>query len=327
MQNLPLNDFIVSHDAVAAKAQYEGTVNLFLADCRMRNLSPVTIEGYHVYLKQFQHDLENWGLSLDTLHPKDLSVRMIHGMLDRQLKPNTINGRIRALQQFFKFLYLDEHLEVNLAAGLKPIPNKERIVQTFTEEQVRLLLDAPDQTTFTGLRDYTIMLVFLETGIRVLEMTRLCVSDINFEEQTILIRMAKNRKSRSIPIQATCVDALLRYLHERGPQPFDALWITLKQQPIARFSIIDMVKVYMKKVGITDMRGSCHLFRHTMAKFFLLNGGDIFTLQYLLGHATLEMTRHYVELFSSDLRQQHEKFSPVENLMGELANEGEVHPS
>lgn len=305
---------IVSYDPVAAKAQYGEAVRLFLMDCRFRNLSPFTIEGYHVYLKSLQRDLEAWQLSLDTLTPKDLSVRMVGEMLDKALKPNTINGKIRTLQQFFKFLCQDGQMETNLADGLKPIKNDRKMIHTFSEEQVQRILAESDQTTFTGLRDYAIMLLFLETGIRVMEMSLLTVSDVNFEENFIRIKMGKGRKFRSVPIQATCVQTLKRYLEERGEQPFDQLWITVFDKPLARNSIINLVKDHMNNAKITGVYGACHIFRHTMAKFFLMNGGDIFTLQYLLGHANLEMTRYYVELFSTDIHKQHEKYSPIENL-------------
>ncbi|WP_135555921.1 tyrosine-type recombinase/integrase [Paenibacillus cymbidii] len=307
----------ITYDTAAANPQHAEAVRMFLMDCRCRNLSPYTIEGYHVYLTSFQRKLEAWQLSLDTLTPKDLSVRMINEMLEQNLKPNTINGKIRTLQQFFKFLYHDGQMQINLADTLKPIKNDQRVIHTFTEEQVQHILAAPDRNTFTGLRDYTIMLLFLETGIRVMEMYNLTIPDINFEENTVLIRMGKGRKFRSIPIQATCIDSLKHYIAERGSQSFDKLWITVFDSPMARNSMIHMVKDHMAKAEITGVKGACHIFRHTMAKFFLLNGGDIFTLQYLLGHANLEMTRYYVELFNTDLHKQHEKYSPIENLTNE----------
>lgn len=123
-------------------------------------------------------------------------------MLDKALKPNTINGKISTLQQFFKFIYQDGQTETNLAERLLPIKNDRKMIHTFTEVQVQRILAAVDQTSFTGLRDYAILLLFLETGMRVIEMTNLAV-------------------------------------------------------------------------GITGVDGACHIFRHTMAKMFLINSGDI----------------------------------------------------
>ena len=82
-----------------------------------------------------------------------------------------------------------------------------------------------------------------------------------------------------------------------------------------------MISGHCQKAGIKGVQGSTHTFRHTFAKFFLMNGGDIFTLQYLFRHTTLEMTRYYAELFSKDLHKQHEKCSPVEHLAEDLEEE------
>jgi len=306
---------------VSSRAQFSEAVRLFLMDCRFRNLSPMTIEGYYTYLRALQRDLDQWGLSLNTLTPKDLTVRMVNEMLEQGFKPNTINGKIRTCQQFFKFLHLEGILDTNLAESLKPIKNERKMVHTFTEEQVQAIMRQPDRKTFTGLRDYTMMLVLLDTGMRVNELTQMKISHIDFEEKTIHIPMGKGRKFRVVPIQQTCVNALKEYLEERGEHEFDDLWVTVFHQPFRRYGVIQMISGHCQKAGINGVQGSAHTFRHTFAKFFLMNGGDIFTLQYLLGHTTLEMTRYYVELFSKDLHKQHEKCSPVEHLAEDLKEE------
>lgn len=75
---------------VSSRAQFSEAVRLLLMDCRYRNLSPMTIEGYYTYLRALQRDLDQWGLSLNTLTPKDLTVRMVNEMLEQGFKPNTI---------------------------------------------------------------------------------------------------------------------------------------------------------------------------------------------------------------------------------------------
>ncbi|MFC4767199.1 tyrosine-type recombinase/integrase [Effusibacillus consociatus] len=306
------------------RQKFDEAVGMFLTNCRYRNLSPVTIQGYRDYLNGLRKDLEDWGLSIFELTPKDLSHRMVNQMREVGCATNTINGRIRTCQQFFKFLWKDGITETNLAANLRPIRFEKQIIQTFTEEQVKALLNQPDRNTFTGLRDYVIMLIFLETGVRVAEMANMKTSDINWEDQTIRIPTGKGRKFRIVPIQQTCIRELRRYMIERGNQGCDNLWVTVFNKPYTRYGIIDMVRRYRRRAGIKGVAGSCHTFRHTMAKFFLINGGDIFTLQSILGHATLEMTRQYVELFSSDIHYQHAKCSPIENL---VANGGSFEES
>jgi integrase/recombinase XerD len=131
-----------------ARSQYREAVRLFLLDCRLRNLSPFTIQSYHKYLESLQHDMESWQLSLVSLQPIDLSERMIQGMLRLGFATNTINGRIRTCQQFFKFLYQEGILAQNVALGLKPLPKVKTMLHTFSESQLQNIFMQPDQNTF-----------------------------------------------------------------------------------------------------------------------------------------------------------------------------------
>jgi len=90
------------------------------------------------------------GLALKTLVPKDLTQRMIHFMMDQKLTANTMNGRIRTCQGFFRFLWEGGIMESDLADGLKVMKTQNQMLFTFTEAQVRTVLAQPDQTTFTG---------------------------------------------------------------------------------------------------------------------------------------------------------------------------------
>ncbi len=87
--------------------------------------------------------------------------------------------------------------------------------------------------------------------------------------------------------------------------PHDYLWTNLDEKPFEPGGIRVMIARYCRKARIKGIQCSCHTFRYTMAKKYLMNGGDIFTLQHILGHAKIETTRYYVELFSRDLQEQH----------------------
>jgi integrase/recombinase XerD len=317
MKKTPIYDSqsFVLPDNVSSRVQFREASRLYLLDCRYRNLAPTTIDFYKFHLQAFEHFMDYFRLELKTLVPTDLILRMTHYMMDQKLTANTINGRIRTCQGIFKFLYQDGIMETNLAEGLKVMKAHNQMLFTFTIDQTRTILKQPDQTTFTGLRDYTMMMVLLETGMRVMELTNMNLSDIDFQNQSIRILMGKGRKPRIVPIQITCIKAIMKYIQERGTLQFDDAWITLNNTPLQKAAIEKIVRDHCKKAKFTGVRGSCHTFRHTMAKMYLLNGGDIFTLQYILGHTTLDMTRRYIELFGKDLQLQHEKSSPIEFLM------------
>lgn len=107
---------------------------------------------------------------------------------------------------------------------------------------------------------------------------------------------------------------LKQYLAERGDVETDWLFVNVEGTALRTRTIQENIQEYGKLAGISGVQVSPHTFRHTMAKFCILNGGDVFTLQQILGHSTLDMVRYYVELFSKDIREQHQKYSPVENM-------------
>jgi integrase/recombinase XerD len=300
---------------VSWRAQFHEAVRLFLMYCRYRNLASTTIQFYKWELQRLEVFLEQAHLDFLCLVSTDLNLSLMHYLLDKKITPNSINCLIRTCRVFFPFLMKEGILENNIASGLKLIKAQNQMVYTFTEEQVESILIQPNQTTFTGFRDYVMMLVLLDTGIRVMELSNMKISDIDFMEKNICIPEGKGRKHRYVPIQTTCSNELKKYIRERGQQPFEELWITISNQPLKKQAIEVLVRVHCKKANIKGTRGSCHTFRHTMAKYYLLNGGDVFSLMKILGHSTLDMTRRYIDLFSNDIHVQHEKASPLEYMM------------
>lgn len=128
--------------------------------------------------------------------------------------------------------------------------------------------------------------------------------------------MGKGAKERDLPLGQAATQALRRY--QRGLadlRPGDPFFISRYGGRITRKSVHELVTRYGKKAGIEGVRCSPHTLRHTGAKRFILAGGDVFTLQKLLGHTTLFMVRRYVEMTSIDIQAQHERYSPVDSLL------------
>lgn len=302
---------------VAEEGSFEEAVHLYLLECKYRNLSRETIRKYRSSLKKVQHRLESLGLEFATLTSQDLTHTLIPNMLEG-LSVRTVNCTICILKELFKFLYRECWLTTNIGENLRLLKVEQELVHTFTEEHIQELLSQPVRSTFTGFRNYIMMLVLLDTGVRLKELATLRVADVNFEEEIIIIRRGKGRKPRIAPIQRTCLMQLRLYLIERGAVQHEYLWTNLDNQPFDSGGIRAMVTRYCKKAQIKGIQCSCHTFRHTMAKRYLLNGGDIFSLKQILGHERIETTQYYVELFSKDLQTQHEKYSPLENMVVEF---------
>ncbi len=106
----------------------------------------------------------------------------------------------------------------------------------------------------------------------------------------------------------------MKYLLKRNYQ-FPELWLTEERNPLKKWGVAQMINVLGRKTGITDARCSPHTFRHTVATFFLQNGGKEFEVQAILGHSTLVMTRKYAaSINSQSAAESHKRFSPVENM-------------
>ncbi|ALS28813.1 integrase [Paenibacillus sp. 32O-W] len=253
-------------------------------------------------------------LDIYSVTSRDVKNHFVAYLIDRGKSDNTVNGRIKGVKQFFRYLFEEGWMTNNIADELHVVKAEKLMIQTFTREQVSDLLEQPDRKTFTGFRDYTMMMVLLETGMRISELCNLKTGDLFFKEQEIRISKGKGGKARRVPFQQTCAKIVRNYLDIRGDLETDALFVNINNEPISTRALQEKMQAYGKAAGIQGVRVSPHTFRHTMAKFYILNGGDPFTLRRILGHATLDMVEYYVELFSSDIKKQHKKFSPVENM-------------
>ncbi|GIP20834.1 tyrosine-type recombinase/integrase [Paenibacillus sp. J22TS3] len=193
------------------------------------------------------------------------------------------------------------------------LKQKKTIVNTFTPDQLRLLIAQPDQKTFVGVRDRVIMMLFAETGIKVRELTDIETTDIVWKEGCILIN-GKGYKQRVIPFQSVMRKELSKYLALRGNLDHNTLFVTINNTPLTIRQIQEQISFYGHRAGIKGVRCSPHTLRHTFAKMSIQNGADVFALQAVLGHATLDQVKTYVYMFSHEVRNEHRKFSPLEKM-------------
>lgn len=157
------------------------------------------------------------------------------------------------------------------------------------------------------------MTFMLDTGVRVRELCDIKVDDIRWDDGQVLIH-GKNGEDRLVPIEAQTKRLLKRYVAARGYSAVDWLFITVDDKQMNRDSVRDRIEKYGRMANIQNVRCSPHTFRHTFAKMSVQNGANLFDLQKILGHKTLEMVRVYVNLFSSDTKESHRRFRPINNL-------------
>jgi site-specific recombinase XerD len=234
-----------------------------------------------------------------------------------RLSGHTVNGYMRALQTFWSWLGREDFIEENPFARLKIPKAPKKVIPIFTEEQLRQLFGAVDVTSPIGYRDYAIMLTLLDTGIRCNEFNRLRLPDVNFESRLFKV-WGKGSRERLVPIGAKVQKAIWKYINRYRPDPasprYDHVFLTHDGHPLTKDRLEAIVERYGRKAGITGVRVSPHTFRHTMAVTFLRNGGDVFTLQRILGHSQLEVLRVYINLAQADISRVHQRNSPADNM-------------
>ena len=167
----------------------------------------------------------------------------------------------------------------------------------------------------TSDRDMAIFMVMLDTGLRPGELCRLQIIDANQSTGEIQIRPYRIGKTRPrvVIIEKTARKALWKYLISRpDAKDREPLFLTDEGREMTRHTLGSLVARIGDRSGVPD--ANPYRFRHTFAIEYLRNGGDVFTLQRLLGHATLEMVRHYLSLANSDAQAAHRQASPVENM-------------
>jgi len=202
----------------------------------------------------------------------------------------------------------------NAAKDLKPPKVTRKVVSTLSDEEIRAILST-FSTSPSDARNQTLFMILLDSGLRIGELINLKMEDIHKDEGYLKV-MGKGRKERIVPIGSNAQRTLQRYLFRYRPKPahqgIDNVFLSISGNPLTENSIKLMFTRLATRSGVTRLHA--HLCRHTFATRFLTNGGDVFTLQQILGHSTLEMVRHYVNLASNHVAIQHQRFSPLDRL-------------
>ncbi|HDR8018737.1 TPA: tyrosine-type recombinase/integrase [Bacillus cereus] len=316
--DLNVKELAVIHDSVQLDVlDYKTALHLFLNDCELRNLRDHTIRYYRSELTTFYKLLMDQSVSTN---PTEITSEVIkknvifHMKEVLQRKPVTINTRLRAIRAFFNFLHTERYIKSNPMKDVKFLRVRRQAIPTFSKEQIKVLLKQPDLTTFIGFRDYTVMLLLLETGVRANELVGIAITDIKWEDSFVHIRNTKGYKERLVPIQSYMKEVLRKYVTVRGSMETDALFTSIDNRPMTKRQLQNRISKYGEMANIKDIRCSPHTFRHTFAKLSVQNGAGIFELQQILGHTTMDMVRTYVNLFSNDVKEKHKEFSPLKIL-------------
>ncbi len=265
------------------------------------NVSPATVSWYAHAFK--------W-LSSETPTQAELKSTVLR-MREAGLKETGCNAVIRAVNAYLHWCTGSER---KCGAGcnhprLTRLKEPENILPTLSDAQVRLIIDwKPRSKSFYDRRLHLLTLFLLDTGCRISEAVGVGVSDVDLDNMLVALS-GKGRKERVVPISFTLRKAVLRFVRDFNLKPESALFATHEGVPVRRMTALRSVKLFCERLGFEPPARTLHSFRHTFALNYLRRGGSVFHLQKVLGHSSLEMSRRYTNLATTDLQAVHERVS------------------
>ncbi len=291
------------------KMDWREALQQFLFYKRAEGRSELTLRDYEYHVTHF------FDLYPNCFHDEQQLKKCLYEYLSQPIKPATYNLRLTYLKAFFKWCVEENILKSNPLEGL-PKKKAEGRIANIDTEILEKLLKLPDKNTFCGLRDYALILLTLDTGIRPKEAFSLLIEHFDFKTLQVFIPSdaAKTRVSRVLPILPVTANAIKRLIAARHPEWDDRVpvFCTVTGKPLTRDMWHDRMEMYSKKLGVKIRP---YDLRHTFALLYLKNGGYELSLQKTLGHTTLEMTKRYVHFTQNDLREINNTASPLNMLL------------
>lgn len=282
----------------------------FIRKAMVRNLSKNTIDTYKCHYNIFCKYMAGENMI------SDITEKIVDGFilyLKNESAANEItrNTYLRSIRAFLYYCMDCGYLERYKITMPKV---EKKMKETYTDSELERLLKKPDITkcSFAEYRIWVLENYLLGTANRISSALNVRINDIDFENAIIIIRKTKNRKQQMIPLSQTLSDILKEYIEIRGGTGEDFLFCNTFGEQGNRRTFQQEVQRYNIKRNVN--RTSCHLFRHTFAKKWILAGGDVFRLQKIMGHYDLEMTKEYVQMFGQDLQTDFERFNPLDRI-------------
>lgn len=293
----------------------------------VKDSSSLTIQGYqrdlrlffefYIRTKNLIPDKKNDDTEVDLSFINDeilsqITLNDIHSFLSfcKDARSNSSVTRARkasAIRGFFKYVS-DRmgYIESNPASQLQVAKAKDKLPKYLTLEQSRDLLNSVEGNNKE--RDYCILTLFLNCGLRLAELVNLNISDFNLNEKTLVVT-GKGNKQRMLYLNKACVDAIMSYLAVRPHDGLkadarNALFISRLNKRIGRQAVQLMVYGYLEKIGLDGQHYSVHKLRHTAATLMYQHSGvDVLVLKDLLGHENLSTTEIYTHIENKQLRE------------------------
>ena len=267
-----------------------------------RGCKPVTLATHCGFIVPFLVFIGQMGkTAAGQISKKDLEAYVEHQQ-DRGLKPLTIDGTLRSIYAFIRYLVEADLLPADLLLKKIRIQVPKPLPRAMDPVDTRRFL-----ATIDNIRDRALILLLLRTGMRIGELLNTSIDDLNLVEKKIFIMIGeKNRLGRTVCISDDACSVLEKWMRKRDSSQ-KYLFYGLRRQPLGYSRARDILRAYLKKAGLAHKGYTLHCLRHTFATDLLNAGMRLECLQQLLGHSSLEMTLRYARLTDKTREEEYYK--------------------
>ncbi len=313
------------------------TIDEYILDHRSQNHSPKTIEWHMLSLGNLATFLEKEGVTfieqIERVHLLSWlnALNTQPGSKGRMLAARSVNCYARSMRAFCRWLELEEYVEVTPSKNVKMPKVGKPLIRIIEFEEFERMLQACTPahevgplTDINAARNRAILWLLWDTGIRLAELCDLRLANFNRDKGMIIVH-GKGEKERRIALGRNALRTLLLYIDRYRPNSQTLLDLGNPNEDhvflgeggfaFTRHGVNMLFQRIRKRADLpTDKRISPHIFRHTFAVRYLMLGGDIYSLQELLGHEDIATIKNYMHLNDTMVQEQKRKFSPGDNV-------------
>lgn len=279
---------------------FEEGCNKYLDNCRQRNLREGTIKHYKQSYMQFYKYFDP-ETPIEDIDEKAYNGYVIY-LKETYNNDVSINSYLRDLITTLHYLINEGYLAPFKMKAIKVDKNN---VETYTDEELKLLLRKPNikNCKFIEYQSWVMTNFLFCTGVRQRSLMNIQIKDIDFNNNVVYVNVTKSRKPLIVPVNQTMSNILSEYLKYRQYKTTDDyLFCNVFGQQLVKSTCYHMLYDYNKRRGVETT--GIHRYRHTFAKHWIINGGNVVTLSKILGHSNLSITQNYINLLVSDVAKQ-----------------------
>jgi integrase/recombinase XerD len=275
-------------------------------------LSENTLAAYRRDLAAFARSNATEGGQLSAVTRRDIQSHLAD-RFEQGSSPRSTARLLSTLRRFYHYALREGWVTDDPTFEVMAPKLGRTVPKGLTEAEVEALLEAPDTTTSRGLRDRAMVETLYATGLRVSELVNLTLSQVSLQSGVVRI-IGKGGRERLVPLGEVAIEWIERFLKQGrsdllGGRTANALFVTAHGRGMSRQAFWQRIRLYAQMAGISPLP-SPHTLRHAFATHLLNHGGDLRTVQMLLGHADLSTTQIYTHVAQERIRQLHQHHHP-----------------